>query len=104
MNPSQILRSSCRRKILKVLSKKKKQNIMSLVREVNSTHNEVDRNLHILVEEKLVIQTYVGKNRILRLNLRNEKTVVILKILALLDESVEFSQLQRKLNLMEARS
>ena len=104
MNPSEILRSSCRQNILKALSKKKKRNIMSLVRDVNSTYNEVDRNLHILAAERLVVQTYVGKNRILRLNLRNEKTGVILKILALLDESIELSQLQRKLNLMEARS
>jgi hypothetical protein len=77
---------------------------MSLVRDVNSTYNEVDRNLHILEEEKLVVQSYIDKNRILRLNLRNEKTKVILKILELLDDSVEFSQLQRKLNLIEARS
>lgn len=47
---------------------------MSLVRNVNSTHNEVDRSLHVLVEERLFVRTYVGKNRVLRLNFRNEKS------------------------------
>ena len=70
---------------------------MSLVREVNSTYNEVNRNLNILTEEKLVAQTYVGKKRILRLNFRNEKTIVILKIMELLDNAVESRQFHKKL-------
>lgn len=77
---------------------------MNLVRDVNSTYNEVNRNLHILVQEQLVVQTYVGKKRFLHLNFRNEKTSVMLQILELLDNSVESEQFQRKLNLLETKS
>jgi len=100
LNLSRILRSRCRRKILKTLSKKQELNVMRLVRTVNSTYNEVDRNLHILEDERLVAQLYLGHNRIVRLNFEKEKTMVVLKIMELLNNSIEFQQLQRKLNLI----
>lgn len=97
MNLNRILRSTCRRKILKALSKKQELSIMKLVRKVNSTYNEVDRNLHILINEGLVAQQYLGRKRIVRLNFENKKTLIILKILKLLNNSTDLKQLERKL-------
>lgn len=100
MNLNRILRSACRRKILKALSKKQELNIMRLVHTVNSTYNEVDRNLRILENEGLVAQRHRGQNRILRLNLENNETLIVLKILKLLNDSGDLKQLQRKLRLI----
>jgi len=97
---SKILSSSCRRKILKALSKKQEMNVMKLVRTVNSTYNEVDRNLRILEDEGLVAQQHCDRKRNVHLNFENEKTLVVLKILKLLNDSVDLNQLQRKLNLI----
>ena len=70
---------------------------MKLVRIVNSTYNEVDRNLRILEREGIVIQRYVGRKRIVHLNFKNEKTLVSLKILKILERSVDLKQLRRSL-------
>jgi DNA-binding transcriptional ArsR family regulator len=97
LNSNKILRSSCRRKILKALSEKKEITIMKLVRSVNSTYNEVNRNLQILERHGIVTQQQVGRKRIIRLNLKNEQTVVSLKILKILETSVDLKQLHRNL-------
>jgi DNA-binding transcriptional ArsR family regulator len=97
MKQNKILASACRRKILKALSEKKGITIMKLVRMVNSTYNEVDRNLRILESEGMVTQRYVGRRRIVRLNFKNEKTLVSLKILKILERSVDLKQLRRSL-------
>jgi DNA-binding transcriptional ArsR family regulator len=97
MKQNKILASSCRRKILKALSEKKEITMMKLVRIVNSTYNEVDRNLHILEGEGLVTQRYVGRKRVVHLNFKNEKTLVSLKILKILERSVDLKQLRRSL-------
>jgi len=76
---NKILRSACRRKILKALSKKIELSIMNLVRITNSTYNEVNRNLSILEREEVLIQYYLGHRRIIQLNLENEKTAFLLK-------------------------
>jgi DNA-binding transcriptional ArsR family regulator len=102
MKQNKILASACRRKILKALSEKKEITIMKLVRTVNSTFNEVDRNLRILEREGIVTQRYVGRKRVVRLNFKNEKTLVSLKILKILECSVDLKQLRRSLKrLME---
>jgi DNA-binding transcriptional ArsR family regulator len=102
MKQNKILASVCRRKILKALSAKKEITIMKLVRMVNSTYNEVDRNLRILEREGLVTQRYAGRKRIVRLNFKNEKTLVSLKILKILENSVDLKQFRRSLKrLME---
>jgi predicted transcriptional regulator len=82
---------------LKALSKKQEINIMKLVRAVNSTYNEVDRNLRILEDEGLVSQQHLGRKRVVRLNFANEKTLVTLKILKLLNNSIDLKRLERKL-------
>jgi hypothetical protein len=67
------------------------------VRIINSTYNEVDRNLRILEREGLVNQRRIGHKRIVRLNLKNKNTLVILEILKLLKGSVDLKQLCKSL-------
>ena len=70
---------------------------MKLVLIVNSTYNEVNRNLQILERQGIITQRQVDRKRIIRLNLKNEKTVVSLKILKILENSVDLKQLRRNL-------
>ena len=70
---------------------------MKLVRTVNSTYNEVDRNLHILQREGFVTQRYAGRKRIIRLNLKNQKTLVLLKLLKIRENFVDLKQFRRNL-------
>lgn len=100
MNLNRILRSICRRRILKVLSKKQELSMMKLVQKVNSTYNEVDRNLLILISDGLVAQRYLGRRRIVSLNFENKKTSVVLRILDLLTNPTDLEQLERKLELI----
>jgi DNA-binding transcriptional ArsR family regulator len=82
---NKIIGSTTRRKILEVLSENRELSIMKLVRLVNSTHNEVDRNLGILEKEKLVVQQLLGRNRIIHLNYENKKTLLLLETLIALN-------------------
>jgi hypothetical protein len=70
---------------------------MKLVRTVNSTYNEVDRNLRILEREGIITQRYAGRKRIIRLNFKNEKTLVLLKLLKIRENSVDLKHLRRNL-------
>jgi len=56
LDSNNILRSSCRKKIIRILSKRKNLHIMELVRTTNSTYNEVNRNLAILENENIIFQ------------------------------------------------
>ena len=69
--------------------------MMKLVRLVNSTYNEVDRNLHLLEREGLVTQHYLGRKRFVCLDFENEKTLVVLKIMKLINGSVDLKKSQR---------
>jgi predicted transcriptional regulator len=97
LNTNKILASSCRRKILKTLSQKKETTIMKLVRTVNSTYNEVDRNLRILEREAIITQRHAGHKRKIRLNLENERTLVLLKLLKIRENSVNLKHLRKSL-------
>jgi predicted transcriptional regulator len=79
-----ILASSCRRKILRVLSRKR-LNVMELVRKVNSTYNQVNSNLQILREEGIIFDERFGRMRVIRLNKENPKTMVLLQALKILE-------------------
>jgi predicted transcriptional regulator len=79
-----ILASSCRRKILRVLSRKR-LNVMELVRKVNSTYNQVNSNLQILREEGIIFDERFGRMRVIRLNKENPKTMVLLQALKVLE-------------------
>jgi predicted transcriptional regulator len=97
LNINKILASSCRRNILKTLSEKKRIAIMKLVRTINSTYNEVNRNLRILEREGIVIQRYDGRKRIIRLDFKNERTLVMIKLLKIRENSVDLKHLRRDL-------
>lgn len=70
---------------------------MKLVQMVNSTYNEVDRNLRVLEQEGIISQSYAEHKRIIRLNYENEETLVLLKILKIIDCSRDLKQLHKSL-------
>ena len=96
MGLSKILRSSCRQRILKALSENKEVSMMKLVRIINSTYNEVDRNLRILEGAGLINQLYFGRKRIIRLNLENKKTLAMLKALKILEAPINPKQSRKR--------
>lgn len=85
MNLEKLLTSSCRQKILKELSRVKTIHIMGLVRNINSTYIEVNRNIKILEKEGIVTEQRVGRMRLLKLNHENPKTKILLQALKLLN-------------------
>jgi predicted transcriptional regulator len=97
MTQSKILASACRRKIPTALSEKKQISMMKLVRAVNSTYNEVNHNLHVLEQEGTITQQHAGHSRIVSLNFENEKTLVLLKLLKIINSSVDLKQFRRNL-------
>lgn len=58
--------------------------MMDLVRKVNSTYIQVNRNLGILEKEGIVKSKRYGRVRMIRLNRENPKTEAILKALEIL--------------------
>jgi len=80
-----ILASSCRRRILKVLWRTGKANVMELVRKVNSTYSQVNPHLHILQKEGIISDERCGRMRIIRLNKENPRTTILLQALKLLE-------------------
>ncbi len=81
-----ILASSCRRRILRVLYKLGRVNVMMLVRKVNSTYSQVNPNLHILEKEGIVTEERLGHKRIIKLNRENNKTEVLLQVLKIFEK------------------
>jgi len=82
-----VLASSCRRRILKVLLKFGRVNVMMLVRKVNGTYSQVNPNLQILAREGIIIEEHLGHKRIIRLNRENPKTDVLLQVLKIFEKS-----------------
>ncbi len=81
-----LMASSCRQKIIAVLATVRQTHIMELVRKVNSTYNQVNRNLQILEHEEIVESQYCGRMRLIRLNLESPKTNALLNALRILGE------------------
>jgi DNA-binding transcriptional ArsR family regulator len=81
MELKKLLASSCRQKILEELAKCKEINIMSLVCRINSTYNEVNRNLKILERECIIVNSRCGRMRLVKLNRENPETVLLLQVL-----------------------
>jgi hypothetical protein len=59
--------------------------IMGLVRNINSTYVEVNRNIEILEKEGVVTDQRIGRMRMLRLNHENPKTKLLLQALKVLN-------------------
>jgi DNA-binding transcriptional ArsR family regulator len=92
MRLEQIIASSCRQRMLLALAKVRKTHVTQLVRMINSTYNQVNRNLLILENEKIVKTERLGYLRIVELNVENPKTMALLKALELLDKPNPNSQ------------
>jgi predicted transcriptional regulator len=95
-----ILASSCRQKILKVLSHAREIRIMKLVQSTGCAYNEVERNLQILEHEDIIIYRRVGRKRVISLNYDNPKTRLLLKVLRILDTLTDSRQSCRGLDCM----
>lgn len=85
MDLETLLASSCRRKILRVLSRSGRANVMELVRKVNSTYNQVNSNLQILQKEGIIFDEHFGRMRVIRLNRGNPNTRLLLQALRILE-------------------
>jgi hypothetical protein len=59
-------------------------NIMSLVRKVNSTYNQVNANLQIIEKENITIEQRFGRIRMIKLNRENPKSILLLQTLEML--------------------
>jgi len=84
MKLTQIMASSCRQKIIEKLAELKQTHIMDLVRKVNSTYGQVDRNVQVLVKEGIVESYKYDRLRLIKLNFDHPKTKAILKALKIL--------------------
>jgi hypothetical protein len=87
---SKVLASSLRQKIFRELSKTHEIRIMRLVSNLNTTYNELNRNLAILKKEGLITDEYRvkvkhGKVRVIALNRDNPRTKLLLTTLKSLD-------------------
>jgi DNA-binding transcriptional ArsR family regulator len=85
MDLESILSSSCRRKIIKVLSINGSTNVMLLILKVNGKYPQVNSELQILKKEEIIIDEHVGRMRIIRLNKENLNTNIVLQALKLLN-------------------
>lgn len=83
-----IIASSCRQRMLLALAKVKKTHVTQLVRMINSTYNEVNRNLIILQEEGIIRTKRLGRLKVIELQRDNPKTLALLKALELLERPI----------------
>ncbi len=60
-------------------------NVTNLVRIINSTYNQVNRNLLILEKEGIIKTIHFGRARMLQVNIENPKTQALLKALNILN-------------------
>jgi len=81
----QIIASSCRQKMLLSLFNIKRTHITNLVRIINSTYNQVNRNLQILEKEGIIKTKHFGHMKIIELKMENPRTQALLKALHILD-------------------
>ncbi|UCE16356.1 MAG: hypothetical protein JSV12_01710 [Candidatus Bathyarchaeota archaeon] len=84
MDLGRLIASTCRQRILEALSEVRQTHITDLVRRINSTYGQVNRNLLILEHEGIVNIQYYSRLRMIKLNRKNPKTLTLLKVLKLL--------------------
>jgi hypothetical protein len=100
---SMILASSCRQKILRVLSRRREIRIMKLVQETGCTYNEIMRNVRILEDEGVITYRRVGRKCIISLNWESRKTVLLIKALRILNTPIDSGQPLRENNSVSLR-
>jgi predicted transcriptional regulator len=76
-----------------MLSHKHEIGLTKLVEAVNSTYNEVMRNVRILEGEGIVTLRRCGHRRYIILNYDNFKTKILVETLHLLDSRSDFTRL-----------
>jgi len=86
LNSNQLIASLCRQKIIETLSKMGQTHMMDLVRRVNSTYSQVNRNIEILEWEGIVVTKKLGRMKMIQLRREDEKTKAILKALEILKQ------------------
>jgi len=62
--------------------------VTNLVRIINSTYNQVNRNLQILEKEDIIKTRHYGHMKMIELNVENPKTQALLKALYMLDRPI----------------
>jgi DNA-binding transcriptional ArsR family regulator len=88
MRTEQIIASSCRQRMLLALAKVGKTHVTQLVRMINSTYGQVNRNLTILEEEGIIKTERLGHLKIIKLQTDNPKTSTLLRALELLESPI----------------
>jgi hypothetical protein len=58
--------------------------MMHLVRDANSTYNEVNTHLKVLREENIIFDEHLGRLRVIRLVTENPRTQILLEALRIL--------------------
>jgi DeoR/GlpR family transcriptional regulator of sugar metabolism len=91
----QIIASACRQKMLLALSKVKRIHVTGLVRIINSTYNQVKRNLEILEKEGVVKTTHYANMIMIELRFDNPKTTKLLEALRVLEAHVQVRKSSR---------
>lgn len=86
MNLKRLIASSCRQRLLEELAKAREMNVMHLVRRINSTYNDVQRNLKIFEEEGLIVEKRFGRHRLIGLDRENPKVKTLLQVLKTMDK------------------
>lgn len=80
--------------MLLALSKTKETYVTNLVRVINSTYNQVSRNLQILENEGIIRTKYYGHVRMIELKTENPRTQSLLKALNILNRPIPNPQNQ----------
>lgn len=84
MKLEQIIASSCRQRMILALFGAKEMHLNKLIRTLNSTYNEVNRNVQILENEGVIKLTRLGRLKIIELERTNPKTEKLIKSLRIL--------------------
>ncbi|MGE5556084.1 MAG: hypothetical protein ACM3UY_07480 [Methanocella sp.] len=92
MEPSEILASKCRQKILRVLAHVEVIRLMKLVHKTGCRYNEIMRNLLILEREGIIVYTRLGRQCIVGLNRESPKTRILIKAIRILDMPIDYRQ------------
>jgi len=78
--------------MLLALANVNKTHVTQLVRIINSTYNEVNRNLTILEKEGIIRTKRLGYLKIIELQRENPQTMALLKALELLERPISMSE------------
>ncbi len=62
--------------------------VTNLIRIINSTYNQVNRNLQILEKEDIIKTKHYGHIKMIELNIENPKTQALLKALHILNKPI----------------